>query len=131
VKVLLIGAGRMGMRHLQGLDGVALSCDVVDPRAEAREGARSTTGKTEVKTFADLDALPTNARYDAAILASTATGRRELFETVERHGVPAILIEKPIAQSRADAKALLDRVASSKSAVWVNHYRRTLSGFEP
>ena len=131
MKVLLIGAGRMGMRHLQGLEGVASSCDVVDPRAEAREGARSTTGKMEVRTFANLDALPTDTQYDAAILASTAGGRRELFEAVESRGMPAILVEKPIAQNRADADALLDRVASSNSAVWVNHYRRTLSGFEP
>ena len=58
MKVLLIGAGRMGMRHLQGLDGVARSCDIVDPRAEAREGVRSTTGKTEFKAFANLDAVP-------------------------------------------------------------------------
>lgn len=131
MKVLLIGAGRMGTRHLQGLDGVASACDVVDPDAKAREGVRSTTGKTEIKTFAALDAVPADAGYDAAILASTATDRRELFEGIERRGVPAILVEKPIAQNRADAKAVLDRVASSKSAVWVNHYRRTLSGFEP
>jgi predicted dehydrogenase len=131
VKVLLIGAGRMGMRHLQGLDGAVSSCDVVDPNAEARSAARSTTGKTEVRTFASLESLPGDARYDAAILAATATGRRELFEEVESRDIPAILIEKPIAQSRADTRAVLERAASSRSAVWVNHYRRTLAGFEP
>jgi predicted dehydrogenase len=131
VNVLLIGAGRMGLRHLQGLDGVAASCDVVDPQESARAGVRSATGRTTLATFASLDELPADARHDAAIVASTAAGRRGLFEVVERRGIPAILIEKPIEQSRADTRALLDRVTSSRSAVWVNHYRRALSGFEP
>ena len=122
VKVLLIGAGRMGMRHLQGLEGVASSCDVVDPRAEAREGARSTQrARRKVRTFANLDALPTDTQYDAAILASTAGGRRrELFRSHrERRHAGDPCRKKPIAQNRADADALLDRVASSNSAVWV------------
>ncbi len=131
MRVLLVGAGRMGIRHLQGLDGIAASCDVIDPQESARASVRSATGRTAVATFANLDELPADARYDAAILASTAAGRRGLFEAVERRGIRAILIEKPIEQSRADARALLDRVISSKSAVWVNHYRRSLSGFEP
>jgi predicted dehydrogenase len=130
MNVLLIGAGRMGLRHLDGIEGETTTCDVVDPRQDAQEAARAVAKKTRVATYASLDQLPADVRYDAAILASTASGRLELFEAVERRGIPAILVEKPVEQSRARARAVIERASSSAGAVWFNHYRRALPGYE-
>jgi predicted dehydrogenase len=109
---------------------VATSCDVVDPQAECRSAAHRTAERTAIATFSTIDELPRKARYDAAIVASTAAGRLELCTAVGQLGIPAILIEKPLEQSRARTRALLEWVAASRSVVWVNHYRRTLPGYD-
>ena len=121
----------MGQRHLlRGLDGVATSCDVVDPQAECRSAAHRTAERTAIATFSTIDELPRKARYDAAIVASTAAGRLELCTAVGQLGIPAILIEKPLEQESCQNARVARWVASSRSAVWVNHYRRTLPGYD-
>jgi predicted dehydrogenase len=131
MNVLLIGAGRMGLRHLHGLDGVAERIDVVDPRAEARAAALTGCSKSVVVVHDSVEAIAIDMHYDAGIIASTAAGRVETFHAVLALGVPAILLEKPLDQSRERARWLIKSAQSSGAKVWVNHYRRTLTGFRP
>lgn len=123
MNVLLVGAGRMGMRHLKGLRAAGASVVVVDPRPEARAAATA-DGAVAVESLADGLAL---GAVDAAVLAATAAGRLELLEEVAAAGVAAVLLEKPVEQSRERVRRLA-RVAAEVD-VRVNHWFRTLELF--
>lgn len=121
----------MGLRHLQGLDGVADWIDVVDPRAAARDSATAACSTSSVSVHGSLEDVIGLHRFDAAIVASTASGRLETVDAILNKEVPAILLEKPLDQSRQRVRKMIERARSSRSTVWINHYRRALSGYEP
>jgi predicted dehydrogenase len=133
VNVLVVGAGRMGLRHLRGLAALdAGVAHVVDPRPEARAGAVELAQQvlgTAVETYAALDEVPLG-EIDAAILAETAEGRLERFERVAGGGVGSILLEKPLEQSRRRVARLRELALGTESTVHCNHYRRTLRFYE-
>lgn len=117
MSVLVIGAGRMGRRHLRGLEAAGVAAVVVDPRPEA--GAE----------FASLaDALAARS-YDAAILAETAAGRMERFRALVDAGVRRVLVEKPVEQSRARMHELVAIATEGGVDARVNHFFRTLPLF--
>ena len=124
--VLLLGAGRMGQRHLAGLQAASVSVDIVDPAPVARDLARA----PGVRVFPSLAGLPVDRRYDAAISSTTAAGRLEDFIQLVRMGVQNILVEKPLEQSRQRTRDLISAARDSEAAVWCNHYRRTLRSFD-
>lgn len=95
----------MGQRHLQGLSGLEAELHVVDPR----DGAAA-----EVEAIAPaalVHAAIPELEFDAAILAETAAGRLERVQAVLATGVPRLLIEKPLEQSRARTRALVEACA--------------------
>lgn len=133
MKILLIGAGRMGQRHLRGLAGIDGVIHVVDPKAEALDAARAVAAEAGVRaTIAghpDLEAALAAGRFDAAILTSTAEGRLEQFARIAGHGVPDMLLEKPAEQSRERFRGILDRARHHGTRVRCNLYRRTLPAY--
>jgi predicted dehydrogenase len=121
VRVLVVGAGRMGRRHLRGLEGVADEVAVVDPRDDARREA------TAARSFATLDDALAAGPYDAAVLAETAAGRLERLRALVDAGIPSVLAEKPVEQSRERVAAAVETAAGAD--VRVNHFFRTLDLF--
>lgn len=117
---VLVGAGRMGQRHLSGLLRAGLDVHVVDPHAEARRTAEAAGASG---SSADLEDAPLGG-IELAVLAETAAGRLERAEVLTRAGVPRILIEKPAEQSRERVIALRDLTAGID--VRCNHHLRTL-----
>lgn len=137
MKILLIGAGRMGLRHLRGLapiDGVVHVVDP-DPRTEAAvagiaAGAADGGFRSRTLFHRSLDqALRASPDFDAAILAATAAGREAVVEAVAGAGVRDLLIEKPIEQSRARLRGVSEAVCGSGIRAHCNLYRRTLDAF--
>lgn len=126
--VLLVGAGRMGQRHLRGLLATPARVHVVDrnpaTRAEITDPAVSVHA-TVADAFAALPA------FDAAILSATAAGRLETFDEVAGRGVPRILLEKPLDQSRERCRRIQALAQAHGTDVRCNFYRRTLAAFHP
>jgi predicted dehydrogenase len=120
VNVLLVGAGRMGLRHLAGLAGLDGELHVVDPRPEARAQA----AERGARTWASLEDAPLGG-MDAAILGETAAGRLERLETLAGAGVRHVLAEKPLEQSRARVRQMAE-IADGLD-VRVNHHHRTVA----
>jgi hypothetical protein len=117
VNVLVIGAGRMGKRHLRGLEAAGLVAVAVDPRAEADAD------------FVSVEEALAGGNYDAAILAETAAGRLERFRTLVDAGIGRLLVEKPIEQSRARMHELVAIASDNAVDARVNHFFRTQSLF--
>jgi predicted dehydrogenase len=126
VNVLLVGAGRMGRRHLRGLRAAGCAVTVVDPSPVAREAA----GADAAAAFESLaDALAADA-YDAAVLAETAAGRLERVAALAGAGMRSLLVEKPLEQSRARAHALAAAATEAGADARVNHVFRTIGRFQ-
>ena len=134
MNVLLIGAGRMGLRHLRGLAELDGEVHVVDPRTEAEKDVHRTAKecglKAKVCFYTSLQEVPFGeVELDAAILSATAQGRLERLQHVAAHGIRNILIEKPMEQSRKRFREILKLAHDTGLQVRCNHYRRSLSFF--
>jgi predicted dehydrogenase len=123
MRVLVVGAGRMGLRHLRGLAAAGVEATVVDPRPEARSKAGAAAA------FATLEEALGAGRYEAAVLAETAAGRLERFTAVAGAGISRVLVEKPLEQSRARTHSLAAVAHEHRMEVRVNHFFRTLHLF--
>jgi len=119
----------MGQRHLRGLLGEAASITLIDPLSQARDLCRDIAEGTMFSTLNDIDQLPRSNRFDLAILSGTALNRLNQFNRLVEYQIPYILVEKPLEQSRAKTRALIQAAQSIQSRVWTNHYRRNLEGF--
>jgi predicted dehydrogenase len=130
--VCLLGCGPRGEDHLHGFIEnpdrfeVLAVCD----RDEAR--ANALAEKYGVgKVYADGDAMLGAERPDVFCFATMPDARLPLVELGIRHGVRAIALEKPLALSVAEARAIRDH-CDTAGVQWVvshqqkygSHYRR-------
>ena len=123
MKALIIGAGRMGIRHAQGalnVNGVDEVC-MVDMIDAALENA-----KAQLASHAHANKLTTSkageakGAFDFVIIASTAAGRMSACEYALTLNPKYILIEKPLGQSYAEAEQLVHFFNGKKVIASVN-----------
>jgi predicted dehydrogenase len=117
VTVLVVGAGRSGLRHLSGLAG-GEDVHAVDVREEARRDVEA-HGAEFGSSLADAPGA------DTAILATTAGGRLEQLELLAARGVRTVLLEKPLEQSRARVRRLAAVAERAGMRAFVHLHRRT------
>jgi siroheme synthase (precorrin-2 oxidase/ferrochelatase) len=129
MRVLLVGGGRMGQRHLSGIVGVAGEIAVVDPDARSRQACRRLITDGSFHAFGTLDDIPSRSRFDLAIIATTAAGRLETLRRMLDFELRWVLAEKPLEQSREKTRALLRLANAASVPLWVNHYRRCLPAY--
>lgn len=111
-RVAVVGAGRMGQVHLAVLRRLAdvEVVAVVDPVAA---GA----------THADVDELLADRPPDGAIVAAPSTRHIDVVARLLDAGVPT-LCEKPCGTTAAEARAALDRAASTGTPLQIGYWRR-------
>lgn len=113
MKLLIIGAGRMGIRHAMG----ALQIErfqhitLVDIFGSALETARNelhTNHYASKLDFCLIENMHTLSNdYDIAIIAATAENRKSLCELVVEKGCKNILVEKPLGQNMSEIEDLV------------------------
>lgn len=120
VRLLLIGAGRMGLTHLRALqdsDAVRIEA-VVDPNESSRRAAAGTRG------YADFaEAVANEERIDGVLIAAPSTLHRRLVLQCAQHGIP-ILCEKPCGVTTADVDAAAEAAQSSGVPLQIGYWRR-------
>lgn len=138
--VLLVGAGQLGSRYLQGLAKVKepLEISVVDPSRAALEVATDRwrqmsrgASHLEPRFTQALTGAIGNAREsaDLAIVATGAGPRPQVVEEASLRFSPRRwVLEKVLAQSSADVHRLVQAIGVDTSAV-VNTPRRTWAGY--
>jgi predicted dehydrogenase len=132
MKVLLLGGGRMGQRHLNGILEHASSVSLIEPKQEAKDICRAIVSDYAGINYTDyysIEDLTSPLQYDLAILSGTAVGRLEQFSSLVGLGIKTFLIEKPLEQSRARTHEILELAVKSDVKVWSNHYRRCLDAY--
>jgi predicted dehydrogenase len=134
--IVLIGAGNIGSRHLQGLAGLDLpaAISVLDIKdnalALARDRYNEVAGqepRISVDYSNSLAKLP--EEINLAIIATSSDRRREIAEQLLKQArVRNIIFEKVVFQSAADFTRMGSLLAKQKTKAWVNCPRR-LSAF--
>jgi UDP-N-acetylglucosamine 3-dehydrogenase len=120
VKVLLIGLGRWGEKHLRALGGLGCELWVADVSAERRAFALG-AGVPATRTVADFRAaLP---HVDAVDLVTPADSHLALASECLRAGKDCF-VEKPLTLTVAEGCALKDVVRSTQRVLQVGHIFR-------
>lgn len=131
--ILLVGAGQLGSRYLQGLAGIEapLAIWVVDPSEPSLSVAKERfiqvpmASAHEVRFCTSLDEIP--LQIDLALVVTPAHCRaRVVEELASRHQVKAWILEKVLAQSCMQLDQI-EKALSGHSQVWVNTPMRLMS----
>ncbi|GHA53291.1 Gfo/Idh/MocA family oxidoreductase [Pontibacter akesuensis] len=132
---LIVGAGQLGSRHLQGLlkYNKPQNIFVIDPSVESLRIAQQRSGEVEhmhkVYFVSNWDKLPNN--IDIAIIATNA-GVRESVVTklLEDHAVKFLILEKVLFQKQKSYDEVRAMLLDKGVATWVNHPRRMMRHFQ-
>lgn len=131
-RVLVVGAGNIGSRHVQALARVGgpLAITVVDPIADSLELTRSRIADSPAAEngheFEFSNELPRHVQeIDVAIIATTAAVRRQVVEDLlGTCNVRAVVLEKVLFQRIEDYQAVERLLHRHSVPAWVNCPRR-------
>lgn len=116
-RICVVGAGRWGRNHVRALAEIGALGGVVDSRAEVR--AAVAESHPEVPVFADLtDAL--RSGFDGYTVATPAETHAAIATQILDAGGP-VLVEKPLALTSRDARALRDLARRRGRTLMVGH----------
>ena len=135
-KLILVGCGNIGSRHLQSLMKFqsALSIDVVEPNNKSKNNAVSLIKKLpikkypKIKWFTSIKDLTDSG--DVVIVATDSVDRVKLIETLLKQGNKKFLIEKMVCQSRNEYKSLISLFKKFNANGWVNTNRRYFTAYQ-
>ncbi len=122
VKISLAGAGLIGRRHIEVMQGAVNDMEldsIVDPTEEGKAYAHS----LGVKWFSSLKEMLNTAKPDGVILATPNQVHVENGLECIAAGCP-ILVEKPIATTFEEAQQLIEAAELANVPVLVGHHRR-------
>jgi UDP-N-acetylglucosamine 3-dehydrogenase len=122
IRIGLAGLGSMGRNHLRVL-GTRRACRLVavaDPIHEALSASSAASG---AQPFDEPLAMIAEADLDAVVIAAPTTAHVPLALAAIERGI-AILVEKPLAATVAEARAIVDAGAEACVPVQVGHVER-------
>lgn len=129
MKILLIGAGQLGSRHLQGLLKLKekQTIFVLDPSAQsltlAKQRSEEIDHKHEVRYVEEWDSLP--SELDLTIIATNSNIREQLTtQLLEGFSVRYLILEKVLFQQIGSYERIGKLIKRKNVKVWVNHPRR-------
>lgn len=133
-KILIVGAGQLGSRHLQGALKVLVPIDVfvIDPSNEslaiAAQRATEIDHNHTIKYQTDWNNLP--AIFDIVIIATNSNIREKVInQLLEKHEVRYLILEK-VVFPEIDAYKRVDELFNKHNIqVWVNHPRRMFESY--
>jgi|TARA_B110000037_G_scaffold223162_1_gene303116 hypothetical protein len=134
LSILLIGAGQIGSRHLQGLASTSLSFNIIVVDSSdtslsiAKIRWKEVGGDQSSHKISWFRVLPKNIKsFDLAIVATSSKNRAILVEqVVQSASVNYWVLEKVLAQSKQELEFINSTITDAKG-IWVNTPRRLTS----
>lgn len=125
-RILIVGAGQLGSRHLQSLNLLheTLDITVVDPCTSSLETAKSRFEASVHNIKHDIrfdKELACAQPIDIAIIASTAQNRRSIIETLlKQSSVSHLVLEKLLFTQEQDYYDIQKLLSQQTTKTWVN-----------
>lgn len=126
-RILIVGCGQLGSRHLQAVSGLADvdAIDVYDPHPESLQLGRERLNEVPDRKVADIRWLSNLQEADPegalCIVATRADVRVALVRQIAATlGYRSFLLEKIVAQSVPDYRNLMGFAQEKGLSVWVN-----------
>ncbi len=135
-KILIVGCGQLGSRHLQSLALIQRDLDIhiVDPFQESLDKAKllfkpSEKFRQNLSTHTSLDEIK-NTRFDVTINASTSQSRLEILKNMKALEILSnfLILEKVLFQNISDYSEALNFI--DDSSTWVNCPRRMYNFYQ-
>jgi predicted dehydrogenase len=136
-KILLVGCGNIGSRHLQGLIKLqnTIEVNVVEPDDNAQKIAKTRIHEIKnikkfpkITWFKNINEL--KQKSDLVIIATHSKGRLDLISTLLDQGNKRFLLEKMVCQSKSEYLKILEKMEKSKANSWVNTPRRYFKSYQ-
>jgi len=137
-KILIIGCGGIGSRHLQALSKINLMVEiiVVDKSAKSIDRARAIFNEMRqndlikcVKYSSSLESIDFDV--DVAIIATNSNVRKKIIEKIiEKINVKYFILEKVAFQSVDCFKEVIDLMIKNNSKAWVNCVNRLFPAYK-
>ena len=121
IRLALFGAGGIGVRHLALADQEP-GCRIVAV-ADPLEAAAAVAGRHRARFYLDYRELLAREPLDGAIVATPNDSHAEVGIACAERGLP-VLVEKPITDTLASGRALVDAAARHAVPLAVGHHRR-------
>lgn len=135
IKSLIIGAGQLGSRHLQGLLKFEKEqlIYVLDPSENSlnisKERAHEVENKHNLIYRNDWDELPTE--FDLVIVATAANVRSKVVsKLLADFKVKNLILEKILFQDINSYSEISNLIKKTKTPTWVNHPRRMFKHYQ-
>lgn len=126
-----VSGDAIGGQQVAALDGTHIDALSKDDRVEVVAGSSRDEGRrarfterTGIKTYDNWQAMIEAERFDIVSVATYANVHRSMTEFAVAHGAKAVYVEKPIAQTLADAEAMAKACRDAGALLAVNHNRR-------
>lgn len=131
-KILLVGCGNIGSRHLQSLCNTSgFVIDVVENNPEAIKKTEDIIGKPDKSAIFWHDNLSHISDVpDLCIIATSSAHRKQIILEMLCRGVRRFLLEKIIAQSEKSYRDILESFLKYNAKGWVNITRRYSSYYQ-
>ena len=120
-RIAVSGAGLIGRKHLGILtdDPAFEVAGIADPAAQAEAYAR----ENDLPYFKDIETLLDKSKPDGVVIANPNAMHRETALLCIARRIPAI-VEKPVAETLADARVIVEAAAKANVPVLTGHHRR-------
>jgi len=121
IRIAVIGAGLIGRKHLGILkdDAAFEVAGIADPAPQAEAYAR----ENGFAHFKDTEALLDKTKPDGVVIANPNSLHRETALLCIARRIPAI-VEKPVADTLADARDIVEAAAKADVPMLTGHHRR-------
>ena len=130
VKTAVIGAGRMGRRHIQVVQELGLDvAGVADPLPESLDACGKERGIPADRRFTDGAAMLKTVRPECVVVSTTAPTHAELVCLAAEAGAKLILCEKPMAISLAQCDRMIAACKQSGARLAINHQMRFMEQY--
>lgn len=130
IRTVIIGAGRMGRRHIQVIRDLGLNLvGICDLNPDALSLATEEHGITTDLQFTDAHHLLRKTTPECVIIATTAPTHCEYTCLAAESGAKYVLCEKPMAVSLAECDKMLKVCVCHGTELAVNHQMRYMEQY--
>jgi predicted dehydrogenase len=122
IRVCLIGAGRMGLRHVEAIKMLGYELQgVFDISEKSANQALAVFSGNGAKFYSDPEIMLDVVKPDAVVISTTAPFHHEYVMLCSKKNVPYVLSEKPLCSSAIQMNEMLDACENSNTKLAVNH----------